>query len=498
MIGQELQRDAGSAILWKAGQLSGTKIIYFVRIFVLARLLSPADFGLMAVAMVAIDVLVSITNLGMIPALVQQKDAEVNNYHAAWSVGLLRSLGITLLVFFGAPYITVIVGEPQVLNLVRVLAFIPTIDALASIGVAGLTRRLAFRELAIIDMVKTLLNTVTSIALASTIGAWALVAGALLGSLAYTVASYFVAPYVPSLTFDWRAIRPLIRYGRWIFLTSLVAVSGSAMLRVVISRQLGPTELGIYFLAARLAFLPTEIASEVIGGVAFPLFARLQTQREQAAYFFRANLITISALLIPTFALLAAFAPGLVRYVLGTPWQGTELIIQVLVVVGILGLIPDIAVPTFKGLGQPFKVTLLEGVQSLALVIFIYGLTLRFGLLGAPLAWFPAILASLTIAIVFLRRLLPRPFAGLAGLLMAITTASLLGMGASISLYHLIPSFFGFALSVLAGIGSVVALIWFLDHRFSLGIRQALTTVFPQVALMLSNGGQQKGVANQG
>jgi lipopolysaccharide exporter len=122
MIDQQLQRDAGSAMMWKSVQMVGTKLIFFVRLFILARLLSPADFGLMAVAMVAIDVLVSVTNFGMIPALVQQKEAQTGHYHAAWSVGLIRALTISLVVFFGAPIIAIIVGAPDVVNLVRVLA----------------------------------------------------------------------------------------------------------------------------------------------------------------------------------------------------------------------------------------------------------------------------------------------------------------------------------------------------------------------------------------
>jgi O-antigen/teichoic acid export membrane protein len=492
MMDQQLRHDAGSALMWKSVQMVGTKLIFFVRLFILARLLSPADFGLIAVAMVAIDVLVSVTNFGMIPALVQQKEAQTSHYHAAWTVGLLRALTISLVVFFGAPIIAVIVGEPTVVNLVRVLAFLPTIDALASIGLAELMRKLAFRELAIVDMAKTLLNTVISIALAPSFGVWALAAGSLAGSLTYTAVSYLLAPYRPHLTLDWRKMRPLVRYGRWIFLTSLVAVSGSAVLRVVVSRQLGPTELGLYFLAAKLAFLPTEVASDVMGAVTFPLYARLQNEVDQAAQLFRANLLTLSALLIPIFTLIAVLAPALVTHILGARWEGTEQIIQLLAIIGILGLVTDIAVPAFKGLGYPFNVTWIEGAQSLSLVLFIYWFTQQFGLLGAPLAWFPAILGSVALGVLFLRQILPHPFAGLTGPLLAIGLVSLLGGVATTAVYQLYPTFIGFILAGLMGTVLITGLTWVLDWRFKLNISQSITTLFPQITLFIGARGWQK------
>lgn len=486
MIDQQLQRNAGSAMMWKSAQMVGTKLIFFVRLFILARLLSPSDFGLMAVAMVAIDVLISVTDFGMVPALVQQKGTQTSQYRVAWSVGLIRALTISLVVFFGAPVIAVIVGEPDVVDLVRVLALLPTIDALASIGLVKLMRKLAFRQLAIMDMTKTLLNTAISTTLAPSLGVWALVAGSLAGSLTYTTMSYILAPYRPHLALDWSKIRPLMRYGRWIFVTSLVAVSGSAVLRVAVSRQLGSVELGLYFLAARLAFLPTEVASDVMGAVTFPLYARLQNEPEQVAQLFRANLLTLYTLLVPIFTLIAVLAPALVTHVLGERWEGTEQIIQLLAIIGILGLVTDIAVPAFKGLGYPSHVTLIEGAQSLSLVLFIVWFTQQFGLLGAPLAWFPAVLGSLALAVIFLRRLMPRPFAGLTRPLLAVGLVSLSGGLVATAVYYFSSTFPGLLLAGLSGTVLIFGLTGLLDRKFKLAIGQSLATLFPQLALWAS------------
>jgi O-antigen/teichoic acid export membrane protein len=286
-----IAEQAGTSISWKAIQHAGVKIIFLIRLVILARLLSPDDFGLLAISMVAIEVLMSITDFGMIPALVQRTDIDRNHYDSAWTVGVVRGLAIAGFVFLAAPLIADLFAEPRSAWIIRAVSFRPLIEASASIGVANLIRSLSFRPLAFIKLSEALANTVISIALAPYLGVWALVAGSLIGPAVYLAVSYILVPHQPRLNFDRNAVGSLIRFGRWIFLTGLIAVAGSSVLRVVISRQLGTVELGLYFLSAKLAFLPAEIASEVIGDVSFPLYSRLQENLEKVTRAFQSLLL---------------------------------------------------------------------------------------------------------------------------------------------------------------------------------------------------------------
>jgi lipopolysaccharide exporter len=96
---------AGNAIVWQTIQYGGEKVIFLLRLIILAKLLTPDDFGLLAIASVAIDFLLRISNFGMIPALVQREDATEKHYDAAWTIGVLRALVITVIVFITAPVI---------------------------------------------------------------------------------------------------------------------------------------------------------------------------------------------------------------------------------------------------------------------------------------------------------------------------------------------------------------------------------------------------------
>jgi lipopolysaccharide exporter len=312
-LSNQLGRQAGSAMVWKSIQMIGVKAIFLIRTLVLARLLLPEDFGLLAISMIAVDFLLSITNLGLVPALVQRREATEQQYNVAWTLGVGRALLIGAVVFLAAPLIAMLFAEPRATDLIRAMAVRPLLEAAVSIKVAALQRDLRFRRLTFIYLPEAVVNTAVSISLAPFFGVWALIAGSLAGPVTQIVASYILAPHRPQPGLDLTAMRPLIQFGRWIFLMGLVVVLGSSALQLVISRNLGTTELGLYFLAAKLAFIPAEISAEVVGAVAFPLYARLQGQVAKLVAAFRAILIGMVALLLPLCLLLIALTPALVE-----------------------------------------------------------------------------------------------------------------------------------------------------------------------------------------
>jgi O-antigen/teichoic acid export membrane protein len=477
-----LAKLAGTALLWRAIELAGVKIIFLVRLLILARLLSPDDFGLLAIAMTAIGFLLSITDFGMVPALVQRPELNKKHYNAAWTVIIVRSTVIATIVFLAAPLIANIFNEPRAIPILQVLSIRPLLEASASIRIADLIRDLEFRSLAFVKLSEGVLNTIIAIGLARYFGVWALVWGALAGTTAYLVMSYLLAPHRPSLLFDFKAIQSLIQFGRWIFLTGLIAVLGSLILRVVISRQLGTAQLGLYFLAASLAFLPSEVATKVAGYVAFPLYSRLQSDIHQATRAFRAMLTGMSAILFPMCFLIIVLAPSIVQNILGPRWEGTVPVIRILALVSMIGVLGEATVPILNGLGQPYKVTILETVQSLLIIILVWGLAARYGLIGAVLAWLPAIMVSQVFSVVFVKRILWRPFSALIIPMVAITSASLAGAMLALVVDNLISGISGFVMANFLALITIGTLLWVSDRRFALGLVDNLGRIFPQVA----------------
>jgi O-antigen/teichoic acid export membrane protein len=355
-----------------------------------------------------------------------------------------------------------------------------------------LTRQFRFRSLATLWLIEALTNTVVTIALASTLGVWALVVGALSAPIVMSILSYVAAPHRPRLRFDSAAIGELVRFGRWVFVTALIGLAGRSVLQATISRQLGVVELGMYSLAAKLAFLPAEISGAVIGSVAFPLFSRLQSNAEKTAIAFRTLFTGLIALILPVVAMLVVLSSTLVREVLDEKWQGTGPIIAILAVACAIGIFGDVVVPMFFGMGRPQRVTVLEALQSTVLILAVWLLAQDYGLFGAASAWIPAVLASQVLSVIYLRTHAPHCLSGLGAPMGAVLVASLAAAGIAALIDSVISGLAGLVVAATAGLAVAAAIILLADRWIHLGMVRSVQRVFPRVGRWL--GALQSGV----
>jgi O-antigen/teichoic acid export membrane protein len=469
----------GSALTWSAVQLVAERGFSVIRFLILARLLSPGDFGLLAIATVAVELLLTLTNVGLQPALVQLQEREPRHYDAAWTVGLLRGLGISAVVFLGAGWLAALYGEPRATPVLQLIALRPLLAGLASPRLADLERELNFRALALMTTTSTIVQTVLAIALASMLGVFAIVVGMLAGTLIYTALSFWAVPYAPRLRFDRASIRPLLQFGRWVLATSLVGVVGEAALRAVISRQLGAPELGLYYLAARLAYLPNGVVSNVVVSVAFPVHARLRHAHAKAAEALSSSLRSLVALLVPTYLVLVALAPALTRDALGPRWAGTPTLVALLSGAAVLGLVADAVFPMLEGRGEPDRITMLISIRTVVLLAAAWPLATAYGVVGAAVATIAAEIPVQIVSATMARRRLPHPFKGVARVTAAATVAGGLGAAVGLGVDQLVGPPFGVVPAALtAGIVSMAAL-WLLDRTLSLRLAEQLVLVFP-------------------
>jgi lipopolysaccharide exporter len=469
-------------MVWRSIQLVGIKGIFLVRTLILARLLFPEDFGLFAIATSATGFLMSITNVGLIPAVVQAENMDERKYAAVWTFDTTRSFLVAVVTIIFAPLIADIFAEPSAVPIIRALALRPLFESLTSIRVTALNRNLSFRPLAYLKITEAIVSTTLSIALAYYVGVWGLVLGTLVGTLSMVITSYILTPYRPHILYDWQAIKPLMNFGWWILLTSLVSMAGSYGLRIAISRDLGAEGLGLYFIAMQLASVPSDFARELVGGVAFPLFARLQKDVSQAIWAFRALFSGMAAILYPICALLIVLAPTVTHDVLGANWAGTGEVIRILTLVVMIGVFGEVAVTVFRGFGQIYRITLLEVVQSSVTITFVWMLTSRYGLAGAALAWLPSALLSQILSIFFLQNMLGQPFQGLQKPFAAIIAATGVCSLVAWIVIRLVPGIAGLIVAATLGAACTAVFLWAVDRRFGLGFSRNLALVFPQFA----------------
>jgi O-antigen/teichoic acid export membrane protein len=486
----KLGKHAGRALLWQAAEHGSDKVISLARLLILAAILTPDDFGLLAASLVALTIFTAVTELGMSQALIQRPSAEAVHYDTAWTFGVGRGLVVAGLVFVTAPWFAEFLNEPRAVPIISVLGLGPLLQSLQSIRVLDHMRNLRFGPLAILRVTSSLASALTAILLAPSFGVWALVAGVLVGPAIFSLFSYVIAPYRPRLRFDWLAGRALLSFGLWIFLSHLISTAASAVLTAMISRRLGSADLGLYFLAFKMTFSLIEVGQQVINNVAFPLYSRLQHDPKDVSRVFRSILVGVTVLLVPPFAILIVLAPALPD-VLGVQWAGAILIVQIFCLAHIVGLFGDTVVPLLQGLGRPNQVTVLEAVQSAVMISAVFALTGLFGLVGAVSSWIVAFASSFVLSLIFVYRLVERPFEGIAGLLAAIAGVTAGGGLLGHLLYAMMPSATG---AIIAGLLSVVAAwggIWLIDKILGLGLPGCLAVVFPILAQSQDKGPNQ-------
>ena len=214
---KSLRKRVTNALTWRLLDFVAVKLVFLVRLLILARLLTPEDFGLLAIGVTAITVLMKLSDFGIEPALIQRPNVTQQDYDVGWTIGVMRAVLIALVIFLAAPQIAGIFGDFRATTIIQVLAVGLILDALASVKIASLNRNLQFRSLAITHLAQASATTVVAIAMAPTYGVWALVAGSLAGSLAETLVSYIVAPYRPRLRWHKSSLSGLLNYGRWVF-----------------------------------------------------------------------------------------------------------------------------------------------------------------------------------------------------------------------------------------------------------------------------------------
>ena len=482
-----LARRAGNALLWRSVGLAVEKVVFLVRIFVLARLVDPADFGLVAIGMLSLALMDSLTNFGIVPALVQQPANDKRHLDTAWTLALTRGLIINATIFVVAPFIASAFHQPDATNIIRTLALASLLRAAASIEIATVTRELKFERLVMIRLAAAVSNTIVSILLADSLGAWAIVWGAVTGGAVYLFVSYIIAPYRPRLRLQGRATARLMEFGRWIFAISVIGAATDAAIRWIVTDRFDIAALGLFFMATRLAYLPHQLITELVCEVAFPLYAKVRGNAEKTAYAFRAVLISTFAMLVPVCAIFVVVIPTLVSEVLGDRWAGAATVMQLLVLVSMAGSIGDTIVPLLMGIGRPKQVAVLELLQLVVLCPVAWVLVDRYGLAGAGLALLASVLISQILAIRYVMKLVDKPFLGIGGSSLAIGGATLAGTAISLLIIQVLSGLPALVLAGLVGPVTIALTILYLDRVFRLGLVSRIAEPFPILARFMPN-----------
>ncbi len=382
----KLSRKAVRSSFW-AFMLRGSGFaLTTLKLIILARLLSPSDFGLMAIALLAISMLEAFSQIGFLPALVQKKEDIKEYLNTAWTVTILRGLALTTILFLTAPYIATFFNDPEAESILQVVAFSILLQSSFNIGVVYFQKELQFKKQFAFEISGTIIDFIVSVVAAIILrSAWALVLGLLAGTLVKCIVSYIIHPYRPRPKIEFLMAKELFSYGKWILGSNVWIFLGAQIDNIVVGRFLGSASLGIYQLAYRIANVPATEITYVIGRVAFPTYSKIQDQEDtlKKAYFRTMSLTT--AISIPAALGLVALAPEFTTVFLGEKWIPMIQVMQLLAIAALIKSVVSTGSPLFIGSGNPNFEFRMQLVRSLIMLICIYPLTDLLGISGAAL-----------------------------------------------------------------------------------------------------------------
>jgi O-antigen/teichoic acid export membrane protein len=361
------RRAAGGAF-WVLVAFGAGKLLGFGTNIVLARLLTPAAFGLVSFAMILIGAFLLLQDLGVGPALVYSRRDIATSGGTALTLNLAAAFGLFLITAAGAAIYAFFGQRQMIAGVVVCLAFGLVITAAGSVQAALLTKELAFRKKLIPDVAPLAISGIVSIALAVMgAGVWSLVAGYLAKNLATTLLLWALSPLRPWPSFDRAIARELLGYGRHV---SLSAVSGFAVMNVdyfVVGRALGAGPLGLYTLAFMIGTLPSTLISQQIATATFPAYARLRHAPADLARLFGNSFTISTTLAVALGAAVFVGAPTIVGPVLGEKWLGIVEPLRILAIFGVLRAVEFTFSPLYRAIGRPEIMWISSAIRLIAL-----------------------------------------------------------------------------------------------------------------------------------
>lgn len=380
----DLKRRMATGAAWLVLFRLADRGIGFVSTLILARLLVPADFGLVAMG---ISVLAAVELLGAFSfdlALVRNPNAQRRHYDTAWTFAVMFAIFNAILMCALAHPAAQFFGEPRAVPLMLALAAVTAIQGFDNIGIVAFQKEMELHKEFRLGITRKLAGFVVSVAAALLLQSyWALVAGMFARSIVGLVASYTMHPYRPRLSLE--AAGELLRFSRWLLLNNVLVFLNNRGTDFVIGRWAGAGALGTYSVSYELANLPTTELVFPISRAVFPGYSRLAGDLVQLRRAFLEVLSLVALITLPAGAIIGLTAEPLVLVLLGAKWLAAVPLIPVLAAFGILRSLHGPNGSIYLALGRPQLVAVLQCVQ----LVGAFGLMLwwvpQHGAVGA--AW---------------------------------------------------------------------------------------------------------------
>ena len=352
----------------------GTQLIGLLGFIVLARLLSPHEFGLVAMVAIITSLATMLIELGFGSAVIHKQDAGSEYYSTAFWSNLALSCTFFVLVALASGTVAAFFREPSLESVLLACCFLLPMNGLGVVPMAILQKQQAFRKVAAVELSALSVGMLAAISLAVIgAGVWALVANLLIAAAVRVVLLYLLQEWRPRFEFDRDALHQLWGYSKPLIGSTLVNYSVEHADRFLIGRMINSASVGLYDSAAKLLSIPVNLITHTFNRVMFPEYAKPSATIERKKAIQLKLLGTTLFATLPTLLLAGLFAESIVVSLLGERWIDMAYIVSMLSFALILRCIAALNVPVYLSEGRTdllFKVTLfMRGNLLIAIVV---------------------------------------------------------------------------------------------------------------------------------
>ena len=381
-MASELRQKTVSGIVWSALQKFGTLGITFVSNIILARLLTPEDYGCVGLLLIFLVISEVFINGGFEAALIQKKDCTEEDYSTVfyWNVGV--SVLCYLALYFSAPVISDFYNISKLTPLLRVQGIMILMNALGCIQHTMLRKKLDFKKIFIIRFSAAVVSVIAAVVLAfEGWGVWSLVVQQLVNSFVTTFLFWITGGWMPKLCFSLNSFKELFSYGVFLLLSDLLNNLTANIQAIIIGRKYTPADMGYYTQARKLSVVPTQSISFVVSQVTFPVLSRLQQSKDQLFTAVRKTLTCMNFVNFPLMLLLVVIAEPLVIFLFSDKWMESIPYFRILCLSGLFNCLQSVNYQVVCAVGRSRDVFIWNVIKMVAGISFIL-IGMRWNIIG--------------------------------------------------------------------------------------------------------------------
>ncbi|MCZ7568441.1 MAG: lipopolysaccharide biosynthesis protein [Ardenticatenaceae bacterium] len=402
-MASDVNSKTARGVAWISGARIATKALNFFEFLILARLLAPQYFGLVAIADLAINALQLFQELGFGAALIYRKDRVREAASTAHWLIITSSTLLFLIAFAAAgPIARLFSNEPgdalQVIPILRVLAFTMVLDSISQVALVMMAKELDFGRKVIPEVVTQVGGAVLTLSLAlSGVGVWSIVWGRIFEAASLAMVIWFFTRWRPAFRLDPGLAREMFAYAKHIGGSQILVFFITNIDDAFVARINGAAALGLYGLAYKLSNMPATEISKVVAQVTFPAFATVQDDLQRLRRAFLKTTRLVSLLSIPVSICIITFADDFIRNAYGIRWEGAILPLQLM---GVYGLLRSVAVnmgSILKAGGKPQWLMGIATWRLATMALLLYPAARFWGIVGVS-----ALSAAVSIADFFI------------------------------------------------------------------------------------------------